>query len=505
MNNRRFSWLPLILALLVSSQPLVAQVPTSPTPPETGNLAPVNTVPIEQAPTPIQQPTGTFFYSDLAPAATTFPIPKATVQAVPPMPAGTLFYSDLQAPNGLAESPTDVLPASQVPLAPLPQPGQVEPVVDLQQPFAPTKLAPYPTNLTPVLPSRFDTIGPRRSITTQRPSYLDHPAILTTTGRLVNQDNVTSPSDEQITPAQKGCSKWCRSWNIWGEFLYLRSRDSEVTYGVETNTSVAPPTPPVQVGRVGMIDQTHDPGFRFGVTYMLDETSSLTASWAMVESHRTDRIDRTSLSNVIESMVLHPTTVAASSSGTFATGIHDIDFDLVDLEYRGQLSSSEVTDTNFVIGLRYVNLQQQFMHNTDIIGSQSVATDIDFNGLGVRLGLEGERFRHKSRCFFYGKTYVNFIPGEFNAKFDQGQAFDASVVDTLWEAGRLVSIWDLELGLGHICKSERWSMSVGYSFSAWTNVVKTDEFINAVQTNNFLDLGETMTYDGLVGRVEGRF
>ena len=48
-------------------------------------------------------------------------------------------------------------------------------------------------------------------------------------------------------------------------------------------------------------------------------------------------------------------------------------------------------------------------------------------------------------------------------------------------------------------------MSIGYSFSAWTNVVKTDEFINAVQTNNFLDLGETMTYDGLVARLEGRF
>jgi len=499
MDNRRFTWLPVILGLLVGSQPLAAQLPISPGLPETGALAPISTIPVEQ------QPAGTFFYSDLTPTATTIQDPKSTAQPVSPMPAGTLFYSDLQTPTNIADSPTQVKLPSQFPLAP--QPGRVEPVTNLQQPFSPTKLAPYPTNVTPVLPPRFDTIGPRRTITTQRPNYLDHPAILTTTGRLVNQDNVASPSDQQITPAQKGTSKWCRTWNIWGEFLYLRSRDSEVTYGVESNSSIAPPPkpPPVQVGRVGMIDQTHDPGFRFGVTYGLDETSSLTASWAMLESHRTDRIDRTSLSTVIESMVLHPTTVAASSSGTFATGIHDIDFDLVDLEYRGRLSSSEVTETNYVIGLRYVNLQQQFLHNTDIIGSQSVDTDIDFHGLGVRLGLEGERFRHKSRCFFYGKTYVNFIPGEFNAKFDQGQAFDASVVDTLWEAGRIVSIWDLELGLGHVCKSERWNMSLGYSFSAWTNVVKTDEFINAVQTNNFLDLGETMTYDGLVARLEGRF
>jgi len=517
MNNRYFSWL-LVVGLLISNQPLAGQVPIVPAPPTMGAVdTPVSAFPVVPQPTPIQQPTGTFFYSDLPPTTTTItgpataPTPQPVVQQVPQIPTGTFFYSDLQVPSSLAESPAQTNAPGQAPFAPQPdplnpQPEITEPVVDLKQPFPPTNLAPYPTNLPPVLPSRFETIGPRRTITAQSgPQYFDPPTILTTTSRLLNQDRVTSPSDEHITPAQKGCSKWCRTWNIWGEFLYLRSRDSEVTYGVETNTSVAPPAPPVQVGRVGMIDQTHDPGFRFGVTYRLDETSSLTASWAMLESHRTDRIERTSFSNVIESMVLHPTTVAASSSGTFATGIHDIDFDLVDLEYRGQLSSSEVSDTNFVVGLRYVNLQQQFLHDTDIIGSQSVATDIDFNGLGVRLGLEGERFRHKSRCFFYGKTYVNFIPGEFNAKFDQGQAFDASVVDTLWEAGRIVSIWDLELGIGHVCKSERWSMSAGYSFSAWNNVVKTDEFINAVQTNNFLDLGETMTYDGLVARIEGRF
>ena len=127
------------------------------------------------------------------------------------------------------------------------------------------------------------------------------------------------------------------------------------------------------------------------------------------------------------------------------------------------------------------------------------------NGVGVRLGLEGERFRHKSRCFFYGKTYVNFIAGESNAKFDQGQTFDASVVDTLWEAGRIISIYDLELGFGHVSKSGCCSWNVGYSFSAWTNVVQTDEFINAVQTNNFLDLGDILTFDGLVCRLEGRY
>ena len=227
MNNRRFTWLPLMLGLLVSSHPLAAQFPTNPNPP--GNLAPNSTIPVEQ-------PAGTFFYSDLAPPANTTQVPQSAQQPVPPMPAGTLFYSDLQSPTNFANSPTQLQAPRQLPLAP--QPDEVGSRVNLKQPLNRTKLAPYPTNVAPVLPPRFDTIGPRRPVTSQSPYRLERPAILTTTSRLFNQEDIGSPSDQSLTPAQKGCSKWCRTWNIWGEFLYLRSRDSEVTYGVETNTAV---------------------------------------------------------------------------------------------------------------------------------------------------------------------------------------------------------------------------------------------------------------------------
>ncbi|MDE0735942.1 MAG: Lpg1974 family pore-forming outer membrane protein, partial [Pirellulaceae bacterium] len=358
-----------------------------------------------------------------------------------PTPTGTFFYSDLHdpgntaSPGNVAETRQETLPSYDEPAAPWPAapwptaplPGMIASPLyaippatarALNPPSAFQPLAPLPT---PVIPSPVITAkNQARSIPAAETSLLggnDQPASFTNYGNLIlRQDPTASPNDVKQTPAQKGCSKWCRTVNLWGEFLYLRSRDSEVTYGVESNTSLAPPAPPVQVGSVGMVDQTADPGFRFGITYMLDESSSLTASWAMLESHRSDRIDRTSLSNVIQSSVLHPSTAAATSSGTFATGIHDIDFDLVDLEYRGKLSSSETTETNYVVGLRYVYLQQQFLHDNNILGNQTVATDIDFNGLGVRLGLEGERFRHKSRWFVYGKSYVNFVAGEFNAK-----------------------------------------------------------------------------------------
>ena len=42
--------------------------------------------------------------------------------------------------------------------------------------------------------------------------------------------------------------------------------------------------------------------------------------------------------------------------------------------------------------------------------------------------------------------------------------------------------------------------TLGYMFSAWTNVVKTEDWIDGVQTNDFRDMGDTMTFDGLVAR-----
>ena len=517
MNVRRISWLPGTVLLLVCSQTLLAQLPEA-----ASNAA--NAV---QQPNTTKPTDGTFFYSDMpapettapaqqpiAPTPDDFPLETTTpktnnspaaaraepFQTTPVRPASTQVYSDIgtsEKPRGTTvQQPRKVVPRR--PTNSLFYSDINKPTNTAQQAAAPT---PVPTVEHPAgAYSNHDLTGSRLWTGTQ----LKRPTTFTD---FVNQDPSTSPSDVSQSPKQspKQKGKFCRTLNLWGEFLYLRPRNAEITYAVETNSAVSPPVPPVQVGRIGMVDQTHEPGFRAGLTYTLDETSSLSASWAMLETHRTDRIDRTNIINAIESMSIHPTSPAASSSGTFATGSHDIDFDLVDIEYRGLLDATDLSEMNYVIGVRYVYLQQEFFTSTDILGNQTVSTDIDFNGVGVRLGLEGERFRHKSRCFFYGKTYANFIAGESNAKFDQGQTFDASVVDTLWEAGRIISMYELELGLGHVSKSGCLSWNVGYSFSAWTNVVQTDEFINAVQTNNFLDLGDLLTFDGLVCRLEGRY
>ena len=97
------------------------------------------------------------------------------------------------------------------------------------------------------------------------------------------------------------------------------------------------------------------------------------------------------------------------------------------------------------------------------------------------------------------------LAGQFTADYYQASATDAQVVYTNWKGSRIISLWDLELGGGWVSRGGHIRLTAGYVFSLWDNVVKTDEWINAVQRNNYLGLGDQMTLDGVVVRVEGRF
>lgn len=64
---------------------------------------------------------------------------------------------------------------------------------------------------------------------------------------------------------------------------------------------------------------------------------------------------------------------------------------------------------------------------------------------------------------------------------------------------------DAEFGAGLSLWNDRLRFTAGYSFAGWFNLVRTDQFIGAVQTNNFTGMHDTLTFDGLVGRVEVQF
>ncbi len=299
---------------------------------------------------------------------------------------------------------------------------------------------------------------------------------------------------------------WCYRVGVFADFLYLRPRDAEVAYAVPVNGPVVSPLtqPPIEVGRVGMTDGEFRAAFRGGFTYVLSPGRSITAQYTMFESNITDSIS-TAAPNVLYSLVAHPSTFTAGNQMLDAEASHSIDFDLVDVDYRGMIDCGDLYQTNFLLGVRYAKLDQQFRSTFSAAGTENVDTNIYFDGLGVRAGLEGERFTASRRWLAYGRLIGSLMAGEFSADYRQSRSFDPTVVQTSWEAGRLVPILDLELGFGWQSRCGTWRITCGYMFNSWFNVVKTDDWIDRVKQSDFVDLGDTLTFDGLIARVEGRF
>jgi len=308
---------------------------------------------------------------------------------------------------------------------------------------------------------------------------------------------------------QPSCCKPCCKpphLALFGEFLYLRARDAEVAYGVPIDGPiVGPPTNfPIQIGRVGVVDHDHDAGFRVGARYYLDACSSVSGTFTRFRSDVNDSIE-TEAPFVIRSLVSHPGTQTAFQDFLSASANSTLDMDLVDLDYRHTWYASRRLNMTYLTGMRYVSLDQAFRSEYVTLGSEHVQTNVDFEGLGVRFGLEGEYFL-RDRFMLYTKGTGHLIAGQVRADYFQGQTYDPSVVDTNWKAGRIAPIFELESGAGWVSHSGRCRITAGYMYSSWNNLVRTDNWIKSVQTNNFADPGgDSLTFDGLVTRVELRF
>ena len=303
-----------------------------------------------------------------------------------------------------------------------------------------------------------------------------------------------------------GCCRPC--WQLYGELLYLRPGNDKVSYAVPINGAIVPPVgvAPVQVGPEGIADNGFQPGFRIGLGRALSECSNLGASYTYFESNTSDTKARPG-AFVLRSLVHHPGTANAATDFLQADAAYSIDFQVVDVEFNRLLASGESYALRYVIGGRYGRLEQgfqsMFSNSTD---TETVATDVNFDGGGIRFGLEGERHARRSGFMVYAKGNASFLGGEFTGSYVQGDAFGgATVVNAGWSDDRVISIVDAEIGVGYACCDGRLRFTAGYLVSAWSNVVTTDDFISSVQINDSSDVSDTLTFDGLTSRVEYRY
>ncbi|NMC20139.1 MAG: hypothetical protein GYA33_06925, partial [Thermogutta sp.] len=135
--------------------------------------------------------------------------------------------------------------------------------------------------------------------------------------------NVCPPEGEACLPL----------WQVWGEVLYLRPSDADVPWAVPIDGAIVAGGVPVQVGRLANADIDYNLGFRFGVGRAMDECSSVGASYTFFESHTDDGIE-TNAPLVLRSLVSHPATDSASADFLRGSASNDVDFQLIDADYR---------------------------------------------------------------------------------------------------------------------------------------------------------------------------
>jgi len=294
---------------------------------------------------------------------------------------------------------------------------------------------------------------------------------------------------------------------FFGDFLWLRPGNDKVAYAVPINGAIIPPAgaAPVQIAREAVADIGFDPGFRVGFSTGINQCSTLGATYTHFESEEAGGLEVTAPS-VIRSLVDHPGTTATPTDFLAGTASSGIDFQLADLDYRRTFLCDEFFCLNYLLGLRYGHLRQGFGSRlTNSTTVETVDTDIRFDGGGARIGLEGKRRAWNSGLMLYGRGVASLIGGTFRSQYLQADNFRGEVVNAGWKEDRIVPIVDFEAGLAWTGPRGHLRFSAGYLFSAWFNVISTDEFVQAVRVNNSVATGDAVTFDGVAVRAEVRF
>jgi hypothetical protein len=296
-------------------------------------------------------------------------------------------------------------------------------------------------------------------------------------------------------------------WQVYGDFLYLRPRNANLEYAVIMNGPISPGQVAVQEGRTASVDHQFEPGFRVGIARAFDECSMIEAAYTHYENRTSDSLTADQTPFVVRSLV-GPNSLNAAADWLAASARQDIDFDIADAAYRRVFLCDERYSLSYVLGARYVSLKQRFSSQFESIINETVNSDVNFDGAGIRLGLEGERFSSCRRFFIYGKAAASILGGEFRANYLNGSPQDPVIAETNWAEARCVSILDCELGVGWQSCNGHVRAAAGYMFSGWFNVVKPSEFISSVQANQYHGSekisGNGLEFDGLVAHIEFR-
>jgi len=298
---------------------------------------------------------------------------------------------------------------------------------------------------------------------------------------------------------------WCYRNSVFFDLLYLRPGNIDYVYAVEQTGTLPTDSPTGPVGRVGF-DRAL--GYRFGFNYALSDCSGIQASYTWFQDGTNDVINATPGTVLVFQPGL-PSLPNVGAGSIQAAARYDIRFQQLDVDYRGLLYGTCNSAVNYFAGLRYANLNQRLTAQENIgvpIGLSTVRTELNFDGFGIGFGLDGMRRSAYSGLLIYGRASSSFVAGEFKADFRQTSQFGPTAVlgNTLVDY-RVLTILQSELGAGWQNQCGNIRITAGYMFAGWFNALTTGSYTPGVQSRQFNNLNETITFDGVVTRFEWLF
>jgi hypothetical protein len=288
------------------------------------------------------------------------------------------------------------------------------------------------------------------------------------------------------------------AYSIFGEFLYLRPH-ADVLHAQQVDALGNP------AGALGVNDFDYEPGVRVGGDMAVGPTNSVAVSGTWFESDASSTLEAPAGGSVV-SLVQLPSIGALVSPGPVGS-TSELNFWTAQAEYRSRLLQGPRHWVNGGLGLRFAHLEQNFTQSGSFVGPPTgvitTSTDIDFDGGGPLLTIDGGRLIGNRGLSIYARSSVSPMTGRFHANYNMtDQTAGLPLAAFNYEDDRIMTLFDYEVGLAWTGPRKRWRFAAGYTQSYWFNAVTTDEFIQAVQASNYTDISDTLMFDGLTARVE---
>jgi hypothetical protein len=284
-------------------------------------------------------------------------------------------------------------------------------------------------------------------------------------------------------------------YSLFGEALYLRPHEDFV-HAQQVNALGLP------VGALGINDFDYEPGLRVGGDMAVSPTNSIAASGSWFESDAGSTLTAPVGGSVASFVQIPPPDLLTS-----VTSASELMFYTAEAEYRSRLLSGGRHWVNGGLGLRYAHLEQEFNQSgastTPPGDLLAVNTDIDFDGGGPRLTLDGGRLLGNRGLSIFARSSVAPLTGRVHANYNfRNETAGTQLASINFEDNRIMTLFDYELGLAWTGPRKRWRFAAGYTQSYWFNAVTTADFIPAVQSSDYSDISDTIMFDGLTARVE---